>query len=67
MMSLSCLEHRPDDGTEQLFTGSEVVVDGRLGEPHLVGDHLQRGARETVLGEQLDGDVDQALPGIGGT
>ena len=59
------LEDRFDDGVEQLFTGAEVVIDGRLGEAHLVGDHLQRCAREAMPGEQVDGDVDQPLPGVG--
>jgi hypothetical protein len=35
-------------------------------EPQLVGDHLQRRAREAVPGEQIDRDLDQSRPRIGG-
>ena len=59
------VEDRFEDRGQQLLTGAEVVVDRGLGEAHFVGDHLQRGARETVPGEQVDGDIDQALTGIG--
>ena len=47
-------------GQDDLFLGLVLVVHGRLGHTDLVGDHLQRGPPDTVLGEQVDGCGDDA-------
>lgn len=60
-------EHWLDHRAEKLLARAEVVVDGRLGDPQLVGDHLQRRAREAVSSKQIDGYVDETLPRIGST
>ena len=60
------VEDRLENSGEQLLAGPEMVIDGGFGEPQLVGDHLQRRAREAVPGEQVDRGLDQSRPGIGG-
>jgi hypothetical protein len=55
---------RLDHRGEQLLAGAEVVVHGRLRDPHLVGDHLQRRAGEAAPGEEADRCVDEAVPAV---
>ena len=45
-------------GEHDLFLGIELVVDGPLGHAEAVGDHLERGPADTVLGEEVERDVD---------
>ena len=42
----------------------EVVVDGGLGDPQRVGDHLQRRALDPVFGEQAQRRLQQSGPGV---
>ena len=39
-------------GEDDLVLGGELVVDGRLGDTDLVGDHLERRPADAVIGEQ---------------
>ena len=57
------LGERDDD----LLLGFELVVDGRLGDSDGVGDHLQRGSADSVLGDQPQcGVQDACLRGAAG-
>jgi hypothetical protein len=48
---------------QDVALGPEVVVDGGLGQPHLVGDHLQRGGVVSEVGEQPLRGLQDLLPG----
>jgi hypothetical protein len=50
-------------GDDDLVLGLELVVDGRLRHPDGIGDHLQRGTADAVLGEQARGGADDAGSG----
>ena len=45
---------------DDLLFGFELVVDRGLRHPNGIGDHLQRGSADTVLGDQLQGGVQDA-------
>ena len=67
-LSLSCRDCRFDipefylsDGKNDLLFCFELVVHGRLGYADGVGDHLEGGTTHTVLGEQVEGGVDNTL------
>ena len=47
---------------QDLVLGAEVVVDGGLGQPHLIGDHLQRGRIVALVGEQPPRCLEDLLP-----
>ena len=49
---------------EDVLFALEVVVEGGLGEAQRVGDLAQRRLVVAVLGEQVEGDVQDALPGV---
>ncbi|KAG0754268.1 hypothetical protein G6F22_021082 [Rhizopus arrhizus] len=53
---------------DQVFLGAEVVIDRRDVDVGLAGHLAQRGAGETVLGEQLLGGTEDAVLGreVGG-
>ena len=48
---------------EDVVLGREVVVERRLGEAQPFGDLPQRGAVEALLDEQVEGHIEDALPG----
>ncbi len=53
----------PEHLVDQVFLGSEVVIDRRDVDVRPAGDLAQGGARETVLGEQLLGRAQDAFLG----
>ena len=49
---------------EDVVLRLEVVVEGRLGDAQLLGDLPQAGAVETLLDEEVQSDIEDALPGV---
>ena len=49
------VEHRADQRQHDVLFGVELVVDRGLGDAHPIGDHLQGGPADAVLGEELEG------------
>lgn len=50
------------DREHDLLFGPELVVDGGFRDPDGVGDHLQRRAADTVLGERIERGIQYARP-----
>ena len=48
---------------EDVVLGREVVVERRLGDAQLLGDLAQAGAVEALLGEEVEGHIEDALAG----
>ena len=49
---------------QDVVLGREVVVERRLGDAELLGDLPQAGAVETLLGEEVQGHVEDPLSGV---
>ena len=49
---------------QDVVLGGEVVVEGRLGDAQLLGDLPQARAVEALLGEEVEGRIEDALPGV---
>src|ERR1700728_3741524 len=57
---------RGEDRLEEILLGAEVVVERGLGEPEAIGYLLQRRSIESLLGEQLERDVENSGAGVRG-
>ena len=55
-------EHRLGDRFDDRVLGSEVVEDGRAGDPRLVGDLRHGHVCEAVIGEERAGHVENSCP-----
>lgn len=69
-MRLGFLERRTQpaqfalgDREDDLLLGSELVVHSGFRDPYRIGDHLQRGTANAVLGEQIQRGIKDTCPG----
>ena len=58
------VEQRRDQRGEHVFLRGEVVVERALCHAEALGDVADRGAGVSLLDEQVDGDVEDALAGV---
>jgi hypothetical protein len=61
---LELVEQRLDQRHQDLRLAGEVVVERGLGHAELLGEVAHRGARVSVLGEQLAGGNEDACPRV---
>ncbi len=54
-----------EEGQEESLFGAEVVVDGARGAAGGLGHQVDRDGVDAVVGEELGGGREQALPGVG--
>jgi hypothetical protein len=51
------------DREHDVLLGPKLVVDSSFGDPDGIGDHLQRGAADAVLGEKVQRGIEYSRPG----